>query len=57
MTLTKAELEHAAVVLEELVQWARKATDTEGVFFPGLHKVNAAEDMARFLRMKAEGKI
>lgn len=57
IAMTESEIKQAAVVLEELIQWARKATDSEGVHFPGLHKLNAAEDMARFLRMKAEGKI
>lgn len=55
--MSDKEIAHAAVVLEELIQWARKATNTEGVYFPGLHPLNAAEGMVRFFKMKAEGEI
>lgn len=55
--MTKSEIKHAADVLEELIQWSRKVTESEGVYFPGLHPLNNAETTLRFLRLKEEDNL
>ena len=56
-SLTKKEMEHVAFTLERLIEWARKATETEGVQFSGLHPVDSAETVLKFLKMKAGDEI
>lgn len=55
--LTSKEVEHVAYTMERLIEWARKATENEGVQFAGLHPVDQAETVVKFLKMKSGGEL
>lgn len=55
--LTPKEVDHVVYTLEKLIEWARKATETEGVQFHGLHPVDSAETVLKFLKMKSGGEL
>jgi len=53
--LTTKEIDHVAYTIEKLIEWARKATGTEGIQFHGMHPVDSAETVLKYLKMKSGG--
>lgn len=49
--MTENERSHAAAIVKDLIEWARKNTNTEGVQFIAIHPISQAESLLHYLKL------